>query len=169
MPYRFKPRSFFNWFQGLHYSAFDKSSSLEYPPEGVKKRADWKTKYDEAVAEGAEFMINASTFLPNDHRIYGQLGFLYQQKFKSGPDWCKAAEYYKIAEACPDTKPYYRRFRAYALTFCPGSEQEAYQILKESYDSGKRFGSVLSHLRKLEEFLNVPQSERIPPNEESAK
>jgi tetratricopeptide (TPR) repeat protein len=163
-----QPRSYFNWFQGMQYSAFDKPHTLKFPTDDEKQRADWVRKYNEAVAEGAKFMTEAAKFLPDDYRIYGQLGYLYSMKFIP-QDWCAAADYYRIAAACPNSKPYYPRFRAYALSQCPGREQEAYRLLKEAYDAHERFPSVLSHLRRMEEFLKIPQSDRIPPSDETPK
>ncbi|MEZ5326554.1 MAG: hypothetical protein R3F19_16020 [Verrucomicrobiales bacterium] len=155
-----QPRAFFNWFQGMQYSAYDKAHSFNFP-EDEKQRADWVRKYNEAVAEGEDFMLGAAKYLPDDYRIYGQLGMLHAQKFIP-KDWCKAAEYYKMAAACPDTKPYYHRFSGYALAECPGKEQEAYDLLKATYDDNIRFPSVISYLNKLEEKLNIPQADRIP-------
>ncbi|MGK0185942.1 MAG: hypothetical protein ACI9R3_001725 [Verrucomicrobiales bacterium] len=155
-----QPRSFFNWFQGLHYSAFDKAHSLEFP-EDEQQRADWVRKFNEAVSEGEKFMLEGAKFLPDDYRIYGQLGYLHSQKFLPA-DWCKSAEYYQIAANCPNTKPYYKRFTGYALAKCPDKEQQAYDILKETYDDDIRFPSVLTHLKKLEIALNIPQAARIP-------
>lgn len=158
-----QPRSFFNWFQGLHYSAYDKAHSFEFPTE-ESQRADWVRKFNEAVAEGEKFMLEAAVFLPDDYRIYGQLGYLHQQKFIPR-DYCKAAEYYDKAAKCPDTKPYYERFSGYALAQCPGKEQEAYDILKKTYDNQIRFPSVITHLQNLEVALNIPQEDRIPERE----
>lgn len=154
-----QPRSYFNWFQGMQYSAFDKAHSLEFP-EDEKLRADWQRKYNEAVAEGARFMTEAAKFLPDDYRIYGQLAYLYSAK-RIPRDWCTAADYYSIAAACPHSKPYYRRFYGYALSQCPGREREAYDVLRGQYDAGNRFPSVLTHLKRLEQALAIPQEERI--------
>ena len=155
-----QPGAFFNWFQGLQYSAYDKAHSFEFP-EDENQRADWARKYNETVSEGERFMLGAKKFMPDDYRVYGQLGMLHASKFIP-KNWCKAAEYYEQAAACPDTKPYYFRFHAYALSQCAGKEQEAYDLLKTLYDANTRYPSVITHLQRMEEFLNIPQADRIP-------
>ena len=155
-----QPRSFFNWFQALHNTAYDKASAIQ---NAESRRADWEVQYREAFDEGRRFLEEARKFLPEDYRVYSMMAELYQERFRPWPpDFCKAAEYYKLAAECPNTKPYYKRFYAYAVAQCPGREQEGYRLMREVYDKGQRFPSVITHLKRLEGFLGIEPSKRIP-------
>jgi hypothetical protein len=161
-----QPRNFFNWYQGQQTNAYDKAHHIL---NDENRPTDWQVKYKQAFEDGLRFMEEARKYLPEDFRVYSHMGVMYQERFRPWPqDFCKAAEYYKLAAECPDTKPYYKRFYAYAVSQCPGREEEGYRLLKELFDRGQRFPSLLTHLGRLEEFLGIEPSQRIPERTQEA-
>ncbi|MEI9897553.1 MAG: hypothetical protein WDN28_27780 [Chthoniobacter sp.] len=98
------------------------------------------------------------------YTLYGDLGFLYREKFK---DHCKAAEVFAQSAKFPDAPVYTHRFVLYELAQCPGHEREAYEGLLKLYKLGEneRLPTLLKWLGILQEKLNVPADQKvyIPP------
>ncbi|HWB60170.1 MAG TPA: hypothetical protein VG733_11805 [Chthoniobacteraceae bacterium] len=97
---------------------------------------------------------------PDSYFLYEKLAELYQYKFK---DHLKAYEYYTKAAAFPDAPTYDKRMAAYELSYEPGREQEAYDLLAQYYRMGEQehLPTLLNRLKYLEDKLNIPPSQRI--------
>jgi hypothetical protein len=67
----------------------------------------------------------------------------------------------------PGAPSYDKRFSAYELSYCEGRQREAYQRLRQLYDTGEneRLPTLITRLKSLEDKLNIAQDQRIRETE----
>jgi len=158
-----QPRCLLFWSQASWHMAFNASvAALEdpkQPREALRVKAQreyWKL--------GEDYLIRGIANNPDVYTLYGDLGFLYREKFQ---DHCKAAEVFAKAAKFPDAPVFTHRFVLYELAQCPGHEREAYEGLLKLYKVGEneRLPTLLKWLGILQEKLNVPAEQKIyiPP------
>lgn len=158
-----QPRCLLFWSQASWHMAFNASvAALEdpkQPREALRIKAQreyWKL--------GEDYLLRGIANNPDVYTLYGDLGFLYREKFK---DHCKAAEMFAQSAKFPDSPVYSHRFVLYELAQCPGHEREAYEGLLKLYKVGEseRLPTLLKWLGILQEKLNVPADQKvyIPP------
>ena len=118
----------------------------------------------EYFALGKDFLERGIKNNPDRYKLYEALARLYKEKYK---DHERAAEFYGKAAAFPDAPSYEQRFSAYALSYCDGREQEAYERLRQLYDEGsqERLPTLITRLKFLEDKLGIPKDQRIPDKE----
>lgn len=113
---------------------------------------------------GRDFLERGIANNPDQAPLYEAMARLYRDKYQ---DHARAGEFFLKAAPLKDAAPFDERFAAYELSFVPGREREAYQLLHQLYLRGERqhLPTLLARIRALENQLNIPPSERIPPNE----
>lgn len=155
---RLQPRAVTYWEQASWHMAYDAASSYLYDPDltgPVKGRL-----YQEHVERGIQVLQEGMTYLPQSARLWARLGDIYKHRTKQ-PD--KAGEaYLKAAEL--GGQPFLVRAAAYEFAVVPddGFQKRAYDLMKERYDAGDRYPTLLKELRRLEGKFDVPAVDRIP-------
>jgi hypothetical protein len=113
---------------------------------------------------GRDFLERGIRNNPDRHLLHERLGMLYKEKVQ---DHCAASEQYRLAAQFPNAPSYEKRFAAYELSYCPGHEREAYEMLVKLYQMGEKehLPTLLSRLNFLEETLHIPLEQRVynPP------
>jgi hypothetical protein len=101
---------------------------------------------------------------PQRLQLYESLARLYKEKYQ---DHARASEFFVNAAALPGAPSYNKRFSAYELSYCEGREREAYQRLRQLYDTGEneRLPTLVTRLKFLENKLNIAQDQRIRETE----
>jgi len=127
-----------------------------------------KRRFNEYVTEAVSLAEKGIAQIPDSAAIRVQLAEVYREKLK---DPCATARTYKEMIGLPGAPGYAIRFYGYFLADCPGKEQEAYDHLMTLYkeDRHRKKGTLPIKIRELEEKLNVPQSQRIPPDARSRR
>jgi hypothetical protein len=156
-----QPRSVLFWDTGAWHMAWNASAAAlndqKIPRQALRVKA--AREYYEI---GKDFLERGIRFNPDKPQLYESLARLYQQKYN---DHLRASETYAQAAQRPGAPSYDKRFAAYELSYCPGHEREAYEELRRIYDTGERehLPTLIARLKALEEKLNVPAGQRIPP------
>ena len=77
------------------------------------------------------------------------------------------SEFFAQAAALPGAPSYDKRFSAYELSYCEGREREAYQRLRQLYETGEneRLPTLIARLTFLENKLNIAQDQRTRETE----
>jgi hypothetical protein len=96
---------------------------------------------------------------PDDWILRVRLAELYRDKVR---DFCAAAENFEAAAELGGPT-YARRFAAYMLARCPGSEREAYRRLVDLYREGPQHHkpTLIRELQRLESELDIPAADRV--------
>jgi len=115
----------------------------------------------EYFALGKDFLERGIKNNPGRPQLYESLARLYKEKYQ---DHARASEFFAKAAAIPGAPSYDKRFSAYELSYCEGREREAYQRLRQLYDTGEneRLPTLITRLKFLENKLNIAQDQRIP-------
>ena len=115
----------------------------------------------EYFALGKDFLERGIKNNPERPQLYESLARLYKEKYQ---DHARASEFFAKAAAIPGAPSYDKRFSAYELSYCEGREREAYQRLRQLYDTGEneRLPTLITRLKFLENKLNIAQDQRIP-------
>ena len=118
----------------------------------------------EYFALGKDFLERGIKNNPEKPQLYESLARLYKEKYN---DHARASEFFAKAAALPGAPSYDKRFSAYELSYCEGREREAYQRLRQLYDTGEneRLPTLIARLKFLENKLEVPAERRIPERE----
>lgn len=137
----------------------------EDKPETVReaKAMQW-------VLKGLGVADRSLQYHPESAKLLSQTAKVYHDKMKLP---CEAAAYYKRARDGDSPLGFLTRFYPYALALCPGSEEEAFEILMELYREERttvagttvhphRVPTLIKRIKMLEEELNVPIADRIP-------
>jgi hypothetical protein len=97
---------------------------------------------------------------PDAYVLHQSLANIYKNKFG---DHCAAAAEFAKAAALPHAPSYEKRFAAYEMSYCPGHEREAWQMLRKLYDMGprERLPTLESRLKAMEEKLDLPPEQRV--------
>jgi len=157
-----QPRSVMFWDMAAWHMGWNASvAALNDPtqPNEYLRRKGQK----EYFALGRDFLERGIKNNPDKPELYESLARLYKEKLG---DHAAAARCYAHAAALPGAPEYDKRFAAYELSYAPGNEREAYKTLRKLYDLGEheRLPTLLTRLKYLEDVLNVPMHERIPPS-----
>src|SRR5204862_4789242 len=158
-----QPRVLLFWDTAAWHMAWNASvaamNDANQPRQALRVKAQ-----REYFALGKDFLERGIKNNPDRYKLYEALARLYKEKYK---DHERAAEFYGKAAAFPDAPSYEQRFSAYALSYCDGREQEAYERLRQLYDEGpqERLPTLITRLKFLEEKLGIPKDQRIPDKE----
>ena len=156
-----QPRSVLFWDMAAWHMAWN--ASVAALNDRTIPRQALRTKAAHDYYEiGKDFLERGIRYNPDKPQLYESLARLYQQKYH---DHLHASEMYAKAAQLPDAPSYDKRFAAYELSYCEGHEKEAYAELRRLYDMGERehLPTLLVRLKALEEKLNLPAEQRIPP------
>lgn len=102
---------------------------------------------------------------PDNYYLYEMLAKFYDDKYPDKIQYrLKAYEYFTKAAALPDAPRFIKRLAAYDLSYVPGREQEAYDLMVKYYKMSprERLPTLLIRLKYLEGKLNIPPAQRIP-------
>ncbi|MCX7886706.1 MAG: hypothetical protein N3B01_05540 [Verrucomicrobiae bacterium] len=157
-----QPRSVLFWDVGAWHMAWNIGYAERTDPsnatvaQGIKREMLWHQRAE-------QFLLRGIQNLPNRYELYFKLGWLYEQKFQ---DPCRAAEQYGLAARFADAPRYVARMHCRRLASC-GRLTEAYQCWKRLWQQqtatpGER-QIVERELRRLENEMDIPDSERIFP------
>ena len=154
-----QPRATMFWEGAAWHMAYNASVAAYEDPNQPREALRLKAQR-EYFQIGEQYLLRGTTFNQDRAVLFDRLGLLYQDKFK---DPCRASWAYFEAAKRPDAMPYVKRLAVYNLAHCPGSEQRAYELLKELYHRGdsERLPTLLKRIEELQDKLNVPAAERI--------
>ncbi|MCB1228166.1 MAG: hypothetical protein KDK99_20335 [Verrucomicrobiales bacterium] len=155
---RLQPRNVAYWDEAAWQMAFNAAS--HYLHDKGTREYTRGALYQQYIDRGIEILREGLRYNPDSPRLWGALGDIYARR-KREP--LPAAEAYLKAEA--DGGPaYYQRLAAYQLLQAPDRESwvKAYELLRATYDAGKKFPSVIDGLHELERRLKIPPDQRIP-------
>lgn len=131
------PYNEFYWSHGGWHLAYNAAS-------WARNRRDLKqiqrdTMEREYLEAGDAFYRRGLQHIPDAHRLWGELGSLWSNKFKR-PDYERALEAYKMAASFGKSRVYARRY-VYILAQIPGREIEGY------YEARKLLEEDPNHLK----------------------
>jgi hypothetical protein len=97
---------------------------------------------------------------PDSYLLHQSLANIFKNKFN---DHCAAAAEYAKSAALPHAPTYEKRFAAYEMSYCPGHDREAWQMLRKLYDMGpqERLPTLETRLKAMEEKLQLPPEQRV--------
>lgn len=155
-----QPRSILFWDMAAWHMAWNASVAAMNNPAQPRLALRVKAQR-EYFALGKDFLERGIKNNPDKPQLYETLARLYKDKFN---DHARAAEFFAKAAGSPGAPSYDKRFAAYELSYCEGSEREAYQGLRQLYDMGEqeRLPTLISRLKFLENKLDIPPDQRIP-------
>lgn len=155
-----QPRSVLFWDMAAWHMAWNASVAALHDPtlpnDALRRKAQ-----REYFALGKDFLERGIRNNPEKPQLYESLARLYQQKYN---DHERASEFYAKAAALPGAPSYDERFAAYELSYCEGREREAYERLRELYNTGEkeRLPTLIRRLKFLEGKIDIRQDQRIP-------
>jgi hypothetical protein len=155
-----QPHSLLYWDMAAWHMAWNASAAASHdrtlPTDFLRRQA--QRQYIEL---GKNFLERGISNNPRRPQLYESLARLYRDKLR---DHATAAACYRKAASLPGSPEYDERFAAYELSYAPGRECEAWQILRSLYDRGphERLPTLLKRLKFLEKKLNLPLQDRIP-------
>jgi tetratricopeptide (TPR) repeat protein len=155
-----QPHSLLYWDMAAWHMAWNASAAALHEralsTEFLRRRA--QRQY---IDMGKNFLERGIRNNPRRPQLYESLARLYRDKYR---DHAAAASCYTKAASLPGSADYDERFAAYELSYTPGRECEAWQILRSLYDRGphERLPTLLERLKFLEKKLNLPLQDRIP-------
>ncbi len=154
-----QPRNILFWDNASWHMAYNASASAAYDPKQPREALRRKAQL-EYFDIGRDFLERGIENNPDRPDLYVALGNLLRDKFE---DPCKAAQAYAKGAEFPNAMGYVKRFAAYELARCEGSEKEAYAKLKALYDLGpeERKPTLLTLIHDLEEKLGIPSEQSI--------
>jgi hypothetical protein len=158
-----QPRVVLFWDMAAWHMAWNASAAALNDP--AQPRLTLRIKaHREYLRLGQDFLERGIMNNPDRPQLYEALGRLYRDKHN---DHKRAAEYFGKAAALPGAPAYDKRFAAYELSYCPGSEKEAYDRLHRLYlaSEKERVPTLVRRLKEMEIKLGIPQDERIPDND----
>ena len=155
-----QPRAVLFWDMAAWHMAWNASTAALNDPGQPREALRIKTAR-EYVQLGKDFLERGIKNNPDRPELYEALARLYRDKYE---DHARASEFFAKAAELPGAHGYARRFAAYELAQCPGSERDAYEKLRALYDRGgpERLPTLLRRLKELEIQLNIPPVQRIP-------
>jgi hypothetical protein len=130
--------------------------------QGMKREMLWHER-------ARQFLLRGIQNIPHRYELYFKLGWLYDQKFK---DPCLAAEQYGLAARFADAPAYIARMHCRSLAEC-GKLRDAYQCWKNLWfqdhkTTPQRWNIVEREIRRLENEMDIPDSQRIFPRQSPA-
>jgi len=154
-----QPRAILFWDMAAWHMAWN--ASLAAANDQSQPRLALRVKAQrEYFAIGKDFLERGIRNNPEHPQLYESLALLHREKYN---DHARASEFFAKAASLPGAPSYAKRFSAYELSYCEGRELEAYERLRQLYDSGEqeRLPTLIGRLKFLEEKLNIPQDQRI--------
>jgi hypothetical protein len=154
-----QPRAILFWDMAAWHMAWN--ASLAAANDQSQPRLALRVKAQrEYFAIGKDFLERGIRNNPERPQLYESLARLHREKYN---DHARASEFFAKAASLPGAPSYAKRFSAYELSYCEGREREAYERLRQLYDSGEqeRLPTLIGRLKFLEEKLNIPQDRRI--------
>ena len=153
------PRNATFWEESAWHMAYNASVVAFDDPKQPKIALRKKAQYEYFML-GKDYAERGIENVPDSYLLYQRLAFIEQDKFK---DHCAAAAAFEKAAACPHAFSYEKRCAAYELSYCPGHEKEAWQMLRKLYDMGpqERLPTLEVRLKAMEEKLDLPQEQRV--------
>ena len=154
-----QPHSLLYWDIAAWHMAWNASAAAlqdtKQQSEVLRERA--RRQYIEL---GRDFLERGIRNNPDSYLLHERLGILLRDKVE---DHDAAANAFAKASALPGAPAYIRRFAAYEAAKVPGREREAYDRLLSIYNEGEkmRAPNLMTLLRKLENQLKIPASQRI--------
>src|SRR5438477_9675988 len=128
-----QPRSILFWDMAAWHMAWN--ASVAAMNDQTQPRLALRVKAQrEYFALGKDFLERGIKNNPEKPQLYDALARLYKEKYE---DHASAFEFYAKAAVLPGAWSYEKRFAAYELSYCEGSEREAYERLSQLYDAGK--------------------------------
>ena len=158
-----QPRAILFWDMAAWHMAWN--ASVAALNDRAQPRLTMRIKAQkEYFALGKDFLERGIKNNPERPLLYESLARLYKEKYQ---DHARASEFFAKAAALPGAPSYDKRFSAYELSYCEGREREAYQRLRQLYDTGKneRLPTLIARLKFLENKLNIAQDQRIRETE----
>jgi hypothetical protein len=154
-----QPRAILFWDMAAWHMAWN--ASLAAANDQSQPRLALRVKAQrEYFAIGKDFLERGIRNNPEHPQLYESLARLHREKYN---DHARASEFFAKAASLPGAPSYAKRFSAYELSYCEGREREAYERLRQLYNSGEheRLPTLIGRLKFLEEKLNIPQDQRI--------
>jgi hypothetical protein len=158
-----QPQSVMFWELGAWHMAWNTGYAVRTDPknrnaaEGIKREREWQER-------ARDFLSRGVANIPNRYELYFALGWLYVQKLN---DPCNAAKYFGLAAGFQNTPPYVARMQARAMEKC-GQLRAAYEYWKELSKQPEQAQSIIEReLKRLEDQLNLPDTERLFPRQET--
>ena len=116
-----------------------------------------------ARERGKKFFADGLQFNPDDFALNRAFAIYHDRREQN---YCESANYH-LRAASIESRFSETRQAAYTMALCSGKEVEAYQLLRDIYQKTlATFGflpeSYVINCRYLEEFLKVPQANRVP-------
>src|SRR5438132_13660987 len=155
-----QPRVLLFWYTAAWHMAWN--ASVAAMNDRTQPRLALRIKAQrEYFALSKDFLERGIKNNPGRPQLYESLARLYKEKYQ---DHARASEFFAKAAAIPGAPSYDKRFSAYELSYCEGREREAYQRLRQLYDTGEneRLPTLITRLKFLENKLNIAQDQRIP-------
>ena len=149
------------WHMGYNASRAAYDDVIKQPDPELRE----KTR-DQYYKEAEDIYLRGIKNNPDNYYLYEMLAKFYDDKVVYGDkttEHLKAYEYFTKAAAFRNSPVYDKRMAAYELSYVPGREQEAYDLLVKYYRMGERehLPTLLIRLKYLEEKLNIPPAQRI--------
>jgi uncharacterized protein HemY len=155
-----QPRAILFWDMAAWHMAWN--ASVATMNDRTQPRLALRIKAQrEYFALGKDFLERGIKNNPERPQLYESLARLYKEKYQNH---ARASEFFAKAAAIPGAPSCDKRFSAYELSYCEGREREAYQRLRQLYDTGEneRLPTLITRLKFLENKLNIAQDQRIP-------
>lgn len=133
---RLQPREYHYWDFRSWMSAYNAYDHYAWRDESRPGLREWRLNH--YFNHGVEVLKEALRWLPNDYRVYAQLGVLVSSAKNANPNHAEAAEWYaKAYEKAPKRRStrYLWRNHVFQLAETPGKELEAWRLLLELYNS----------------------------------
>jgi hypothetical protein len=150
------------WDEAAWHMAYNAAS---YFKRNKELRAAIQNKlFRDHVQRGIDILDEGLQYLPENRRLLETLGYIYKDR---QPNPTLAADAFLRAHAA-GSLDFMERLAAYELVKVGdrASSEKAYEILKRYYDKGlpfTRMESIQRDLRILENRLNIPPAQRLPP------
>jgi hypothetical protein len=154
-----QPRNIMFWEMSSWHMAYNASVAAINDPKQPRYALRLRNQHAYFLI-GKDLLERGIANNPDRYNLYEALGTLERDKLH---DYCAAAVQYKKAGEFPNSPTYEVRFAAYALSYCPGHEREAYDELVRLYKMGEKewLPTLLSRLDDLQRQLDIPESQRI--------
>ncbi len=159
-----QPRAWIYWDRAAWHMAWNASVSARR--DGGHRREALAARAERQFFDlGRDYLERGLANNPESWELARTLAMFLQEKMK---DPCGSSAAYTRAAQQKGAPQFLRRFAAYQLSECPGSEAEAYQLLRGLYleNEGHHLPTLLTKLGELEKMLEIPPSERLIKDEQ---
>ena len=153
------PRNVNFWDESAWHMAYNASVYVMNDPRQTKIAVKTRAQHEYFLL-GKDYAERGIANVPNSYLLHQRLALIYKDKLL---DHCAASAEFAKASTCPRAFSYEKRFAAYELSWCPGHEREAWQLLRKLYDMGpdQRLPTLETRLKAMEEKLQLPPEQRV--------